>query len=304
MTHEVGHWLGLYHTFENGCYDPGDLIDDTSAHDNPDFDCDGSLDTCPSEGENPIENFMNYTPDACMKEFNAGQFTRMLAEWNAFREGTEVTYQPTPQLSTSPTIDCEDQVLTVSIPTDRYYSRNSWSVAYSSNGTEIMSVPSYSSVNEIIGKSACVDMSRGCMTLTLNGSYGDGILTDNSITAEVDGEEFYNSGMVNTINPFSVWIAFIGVKNDCADYTLQPSGLPSKVPSDFPSESMRPSKSNLPSVWCAGIYIKIKTDQHPNEISWIIDDASGNILYLGGSYNEIFTVRISVLYLHIAMYLA
>ncbi|KAJ3216137.1 hypothetical protein HDU67_009864, partial [Dinochytrium kinnereticum] len=87
LIHEVGHWVGLHHTFEGGCKGGGDFVSDTPAVAAANFGCKRGVDSCPgNKGKDNVHNFMDYSDDACLSHFTMGQYKRVLACMELFRK--------------------------------------------------------------------------------------------------------------------------------------------------------------------------------------------------------------------------
>lgn len=86
LTHEMGHHLDLYHTFDGGsctetnCNTQGDLVCDT-----PPTTQQTNCGTPACSGTQQVENYMDYTGEACADMFSAGQTTRMRAAISGVR---------------------------------------------------------------------------------------------------------------------------------------------------------------------------------------------------------------------------
>jgi PKD repeat protein len=97
MTHEMGHHLDLYHTFDGGsctetnCNTQGDLVCDT-----PPTIQQTNCGTPACSGTQQVENYMDYTGEACNDMFSAGQTTRMRAALAGVRNELVTTSNCTP----------------------------------------------------------------------------------------------------------------------------------------------------------------------------------------------------------------
>ncbi len=92
LTHEISHWFGLYHIFQDGCGEDlctdGDKVCDTPPAAKPNSGCPQGINSCNNDipdVPDQIENYTDYTSDVCKNMFTEGQRDRMLATLSIFR---------------------------------------------------------------------------------------------------------------------------------------------------------------------------------------------------------------------------
>ncbi|MFZ9982593.1 MAG: zinc metalloprotease, partial [Cyclobacteriaceae bacterium] len=94
-THEVGHWLSLRHIWGDATCG-SDFVNDTPTHNTYNYGCPGAghKSTCTGDPDEMWMNYMDYTNDACMYMFSAGQKARIDAAFFDAKGGRVSFAQP------------------------------------------------------------------------------------------------------------------------------------------------------------------------------------------------------------------
>ena len=173
-THEVGHWLNLRHIWGDGNCNFDDFVTDTPSSDAANYGCSVGHQSCGST--DMVQNYMDYSDDACMNLYTLGQKNRMQALFGA--GGSRVSLlssngcgngNPPP-----PPPSCDDNDVVVSITLDNYPEETSWTITNAS-GTTVASGGTYGSQPD--GSTVTIDecLVDGCYDFNIFDTYGDGI---------------------------------------------------------------------------------------------------------------------------------
>ncbi len=186
VTHEVGHYFGLYHTFDGGCASAsgcsgnGDLICDTNPESSytPQGICAKS--SCGSP--DPSDNYLDYSDDICMAEFTQIQANRMRCTLENFRSSLLQDPNDPPVVTiTSPsnghTVDDGTSITFVGSASDTEDGSLTSSIAWSSNLDGSLGS----------GGSVSATLSVGTHTITASATDSGGATGNDSISVTVNG---------------------------------------------------------------------------------------------------------------------
>ncbi|MGH1437321.1 MAG: zinc metalloprotease, partial [Lewinella sp.] len=192
-THEVGHWLNLRHIWGDGGCGVDDFVSDTPTSDAANYGCATGHVSCSST--DMVQNYMDYSDDACMNLYTAGQKTRMRALFEP--GGARASLLNSAACGAPPTPTCSDGIqngnetgvdcggpdcaacppctdVIVSITLDNYPEETSWTIT-NSGGSVVASGGTYGSQADGSTVTITNCLPDGCYDFTINDAYGDGI---------------------------------------------------------------------------------------------------------------------------------
>jgi len=176
LTHEVGHYLNLSHTWgdsndpevASNC-DDDDNVDDTPNTIGTLYGCNTSQSTCGSLDN--VQNYMDYT--SCTNMFTEGQRSRLHAALHSAQGGRVNLWQYENLVATGllDESDCDEELIAIQIHTGTYSNEVSW-VILDSDGEGIAGGGGTYSNNSNYYTSVCLAV--GNYTFQSIDSYGDG----------------------------------------------------------------------------------------------------------------------------------
>ena len=238
-THEVGHWLNLRHIWGDGGCGADDFVSDTPKSGGANYGCQVGSSSCGSV--DMVQNYMDYSDDACMNLYTVGQKNRMRALFESGGYRASLLNSPACGGGVAPT--CEDGIqngdetgvdcggsncapcvcngldVTVAITFDNYPEETSWQIT--DGGVVVASGGTYASQADGSSLNISQCLPEGCYTFTMFDSYGDGMccnygsgsfsVTDENGTVLASGGSFGSSVSSNFC------ISITGPQPTCTD---------------------------------------------------------------------------------------
>jgi hypothetical protein len=264
MTHEVGHFLGLLHTFQGGCANTntntnGDYCSDTPSISAANYGCVANTNSCAAPGLDMIENYMDYTDDSCMNIYTIEQKTRITTVMNNSirRVGLKTSTKDIaiPLFANDAEVKIENSCDASTAPT--------------------CANPNPGGTNKVISL-----YNRGTANLTsatLSYSIGGPTLTQNW-TGNLAPNKF----------------AYVTLSNTTANGTLNVSitaangGTDQRASNNSASKTFTSGSSgSIPNHNFTTYTFNLIGDRYGAETSWNLKNASGTTLYSGGPYTNL-----------------
>jgi hypothetical protein len=256
MTHEVGHYLGLRHIWGDGACNEDDFCDDTPNSDGANFGC--AMDSsCGSMDMS--ENYMDYSDDACMNTFTEDQKTRMLTVMMNSPRRMELPTSIGCSAGTANTNDIELRL-----------------TCFTENICEVGFSPGI----EIINKGNA-QVTEATISYTVNGDAAQTYEFTGSLDQfEIASVNLPSVDGINGNNTINVSVTDVNGSTD------------EEASNNLDSDEYIYANNSVISEYNATTYfLELVTDDYGSETTYELTDASGNVLFEGGPYEDNTTIN-------------